>query len=334
LQQAVKINPQSQIAQSLLQQTEQTGISPSIVQLSNIAVPVENIQNPDLFSQPTPPHSIPIPEIQEPSTSPRQPTTPPSPVSPEKIYFRDDKIFVSNAKIVFNQTTIPIFQVISSSCQPVQPIWLRILGGVLLLVGGYTALPYLSVIPGMLVNQLVSDFLRTILTLVIVILPTFAVSVLFIILGFIWLFVPRKKYRVIVETSVRRFTVITSKEQKYADTIAEAVKKALAEQGSYIPQPVYSQGVVSTITPSSQIAWAWIIFVLSFGIPIALTFVLPQTIALAVAAVLQITALVLSGRLWANPNPTAKAHGMAITIIWLALQCISGIIAFLAALSR
>jgi hypothetical protein len=269
LQQSIKINPQSQIAQRLLQQTESTGVCPTIVKLANNSTPVLNIQKPDLFSQPTPPQLISNPVTNQPSNTPGQPIASgmPSlpPVSPEQIYFRDNQVFVSNSRIVFSQTTIPIFQVVSISYETIHPILLRVLG-VLVLLGGCLSSCIVFFIFWQIGDNLAESLNvapETLLPKVLIICAL--IFLIFMAIGLILFFSQKKKFRVNIETPTGHFPAVTSKEQKYTNTVVDAINKALAERGPYIPQPGYYQNAVSAKSNSNK----WPVFLISVAAIVA-----------------------------------------------------------------
>jgi len=331
LQQTIKTNTQSRELQNLLQQTKNSGVPPSISIISNILASADNFQQSFSFSQVT----SSLPKRNETPNFTNYPDTnavSSMPTLPEKIYFSDNQILVSNTKIVFEQTAIPILQITSKSYETVHPILARIFGVLMFMVGCLISFIYFL---WMLGDNLVSgDFsidLSALLptspngVLIIKILGFFLF--LFFLTGIIFLFFPPKKYRIDIYTETSKYSVVTSKKQNYTDTVLVAINKALADRGPYIRQVGYQ-----TDTPTSKIALAWVVFVLSFGIPLVLALIFNQFalyIGCFVGLPLQIFAVALSGSLWLNTNPIAKANGMAITIIWLVIQCSGFLIGFL-----
>jgi Family of unknown function (DUF6232) len=251
LQQAIKINPESQIAQILLNQTERTGFRPSIAQPSSKVVPAKS----------------------EPPTTPRQPVINmlSYAVSSEKIYYHDNLVFVSNTRIAFNQNTVPISQIISFSYDVDQPILSRIFGVLFLLLGisaSVILFIFYSSVTDIVSWESLFNNSKDISSMLFGLSPIPALFafliVLILLLGLILLFTSKDKYIVNIKIPTGDFPIAISKNQKYTAQIAGAINKALIERGPYISSSRQYQGGDGT---GSSIVSAWaILFAFLIGI--------------------------------------------------------------------
>lgn len=296
-------------------------LSPVINQLP------KQTQSPPASQIPVPPRP-PMSVNQIPSSPPAPAGEIPSrPPTPEKKYFEDDKVLISNTKIVFGYNALSLSQIASRSYQIAQPVLARVFGILMLMMGCLFSSAYVVWTHGdyLLSGIYIFDASLLISDMSAARIAGFAVFFFFLI-GVSLLFLPFKKYRINIYTARNSYIVVESKNRKYVETILTALNKALLDRGPYALPAEYSLPVAFI----AKIIWAWIWFIISFVVPGAIALDEPEA-GLGVGVVFQIISLVVSISLARNANPTAKTNGIVMITIWATLGCIGFATGFAAA---
>lgn len=325
LQKAIALDPESQVLPDILQRVQYTGKFPTLDQFSMFFSSKEDsVDFESLFSDASIlPSSVPTKQlINEPTT-----------IS-EKIYFRDHEIYISNLKIAFSQITIPLVQIISSSMKSKKPILLRILGILIVLAGcvisGFVLSVYIAGgTNGVWIESSIPEVNNLDIALILnyILIIGLAISLVLLVPGLLLLVIPKTKYAVSIQTASNQYAIANSKNEQYISAISEAINSALADRGPYIPQSGLMEGVFSS-TPGIKIAVAWLVLILSFGIPVTLIATGQQEIALAVGGISQLIALVFGIVLSKDSNLKAKSNGKAIVTVWSTIEGIGFCIGF------
>jgi hypothetical protein len=324
LQKAIALDPESQVLPDILQRVQYTGKFPTLDQFPMFFSSKEDsVDFESLFSDASIlPSFVPSNQLNIPTTI------------PEKIYFRDHEIYISDLKIVFSQTTIPLEQIISSSMKSKKPILQRILGILIVLAGcvisGFILSFYIAGRSnGVWIESSIPELNNMDIALILsyILIIGLAISLFLLIPGLLLLLIPKTKYAVSIQTASNQYAIANSKNEQYISAISDAINSALADRGPYIPQSGFTEGVFSS-TPVIKIAVAWLVLILSFGIPFALIAVGEQETALAVGGISQLIALVFGIVLSKDSNLKTKSNGKAIITVWSTIEGIGFCIGF------